>query len=159
MRRSKPFIETPRDRIEDGSGAPTVAAPPETPIATPGNTERKKDPLPAPEQPKEEKPKGRPRKLLTPEELTTEETKLRTKYPHLIENTLINATKNQPIDGLSDSEVQKFHHKRSCLIKCSNCELQRRIATSDLAQVTLCENCTKDERNRRKRERRAATKK
>ena len=153
MTRSKPFIQAkPQSNIEDGSNAPTATLP-EAPIATPGDTKRKKEPLPA-----TEKPKGRPRKLLTTQELAEEETRLKSKYPHLIENSLLNATKDQPTAGLNDQEIKKFRHKRSCLIKCT-CEAERRIATSDLAQVTLCPNCTTNERNRRKRERRAAAKK
>lgn len=154
MTRSKPLIQDdPTNGIEDGSNDPNVATLPETPVATPGDTSRKKKPLPA-----AEKPKGRPRKLLTAQELAEEENRLEAKYPHLVQDSLMNATKDQPQAGLTDEEVGKFRHKRSCLIKCT-CGAERRIATSDLAQVTLCPSCTRDERNRRKRERRATAKK
>ena len=147
-RRSKPYIEDVPEGTEDGSNAPT-ASPRIIPL--PGVTERKKEPIQTPK-------KSRPRKLLSPEELSEQETVLKGRYPHLVKGTLINATKGGPIPGLvqalTPDEITKFRHKRSCAIKCT-CGIERRIATSDLAQVKLCPNCTRDERNRRKRDRRA----
>ena len=104
------------------------------------------------------KPKGRPRKLLTPEQIQEEEQTLLERYQHLIPNTLTNATKGNPVEGLTPAEVTKYEHKRSVLIKCNDCDNQRRIATSDLAQVKLCEDCTRNARNARKRQRRADAK-
>lgn len=151
VRRSKPFIESTPEGIEDGSNAPDdVQVSPAT-IPLPGARDRKKEPL-------EIQKKSRPRKLLNQKELQTQEANLRKRYPHLVQGTLLNATKGNPLEGLTAEEVQRFHHKRSCIIKCT-CGTTRRIATSDLAQVKLCPDCTKDERNRRKRERRAAAKK
>lgn len=140
QRRSKSYVENP----EKGSNAPDTS--PAT-LPLPGVTDRKKEPLQTPK-------KSRPRKLLTPEELQEQETALKNKYSHLVKGTLLNATKGDPAKGLTPNEITKFRHKRSCAIQCT-CGLVRRIATSDLAQVKLCPDCTKDERNRRKRERRA----
>ena len=148
MTRGKPFINTVPEGIEDGSGEPTAVAPAPAAVPVPGATKRKRKPLPA-----KEKPQGRPRKLLTAQELVEEEIRLKAKYPHLVKDSLLNATKDTPISGLTNEEVYKFRHKRSCLIKCV-CSHERRIATSDLAQVTLCPTCTRDARNQRKRARR-----
>lgn len=141
VRRAKPGVDS-----TEGVIAGTIGPEPAEP--RPGATERKKESL------KIEKP-SRPRKLLNEEELKDEEAKLKDRYPHIIDNTLLNATKDQTTEGLTADEVTKFRHKRSVIIACT-CGVQRRIATSDLAQVTLCVKCTTDERNRRKRERRAA---
>lgn len=103
------------------------------------------------------KPKGRPRKLLTQEQIQAEEKVLLERYPHIIPSTLMNATKGNPVEGLTPEEVTKYKHKRSILITCT-CGKHRRIATSDIAQVKLCPECTKNARNARKRQRRANTK-
>jgi hypothetical protein len=110
----------------------------------------------------------RPRKPLTKDGLATAETTLRAKYPHIIEGSLRNATKNQPTDDMTEDEVAKFHHKRSVRIHClchdraddggARCPNTRRVATSDLAQVAYCEDCTRANRNARKRARRAKAK-
>jgi len=123
----------------------------ETQTPLPGSTTRDKTPI--------KKKKGRPRKPLTPEQLATNSLALREKYPHAQSGTRLNATKGQPTPGLNDAEVAKYKHKRSIAIKCTTCSNERRIATSDLAQVHLCENCTRNARNSRKRQRRAAHKK
>jgi hypothetical protein len=106
------------------------------------------------------KPKPRPRKLLTTQQLTTTEKTLKQKYPHIKDGTLRNATKGMATPGYTPEEITKYNHKRSVTINCTNdgCNNQRRIATSDLAQVKLCENCTRLARNTRKRARRAAAK-
>ena len=108
--------------------------------------------------PKKTTPQARPRKLLTAEQLLEHETALIAKgYNHINPGTLLNATKGEPTNGLSIAETIKYKHKRSVLIQCVRieCTNTRRIATSDLAQVQLCEECTKDARNTRKRSRRA----
>lgn len=92
----------------------------------------------------------RPRKPLDPVGLTAAETELRAKYPHIVEGTLLNATKGVAQPNLSPAEAYKFKWKRSVIIQCA-CGQQRRIATSDLAQVTLCEDCTRATRNANKR--------
>lgn len=96
------------------------------------------------------KPKSRPRKLLTAEELKIEERRLKAKYPHIVKGTLLNVTKGKRTKGLSVKEVEKFEHKRSCLIACQRCTTRRRVATSDLAQVTLCTSCTRGRPQRSK---------
>ena len=122
---------------------PTPPKPQTTP--TPGATQRKK-PIATPKT----KPPTRPRKLLTPEELTQAETQLALSYYNIIPGTLYNATKDTPTPGLTDAEVWKYRHKRSIRIKCA-CGEERRIATSDLHQSKLCPKCTKNARNTRKR--------
>lgn len=116
-------------------------------------------------KPKTTKP--RLRKPLTPQQLLDHETKLLTKYPHIIKGTLLNATKGIQTNKLTPAETAKYKHKRSITIQCTTtlktdqptqCTNTRRIATSDLAQVKRCKNCTKNHRNARKRARRALTK-
>jgi hypothetical protein len=92
----------------------------------------------------------RPRKPLDPVGLTAAEAELRAKYPHIVEGTLLNATKGIAQFWLTPAEAHKFKWKRSIIIQCA-CGQQRRIATSDLAQVTLCEDCTRATRNASKR--------
>jgi hypothetical protein len=163
MRRSKPYIDSnPDEPTQD---------PPETTTATteeahygaelvepkPGATQREKQPLPL-----QIGKKSRPRKLLSKNELRAEEKRLLARYPHIVQGSLRNATKGELVEGLTPEEIHKYKHKRSIIIECQRaianqiCGVKRRIATSDLAQVTLCETCTTDERNARKRERRAA---
>jgi hypothetical protein len=137
MTRNKPFIasETETRDLKIYTEKPK-----------PGNTKRPKAAA--------TKKTGRPRKPLNPQELKTTETKLKHKYPNIVNNSLLNATKGEPTEGLTTDEITRFNHKRSVIITCT-CGATRRIATSDLAQVSLCENCTRENRNRRKRERRA----
>ena len=61
----------------------------------------------------------------------TTETELRAKYPHVIEGTL---------------EYDAQRNKQSVLIQCSHpgCEEQRRVFTSDLFQVSMCEEHKKE---------------
>lgn len=167
--RSKPYVDrNPDEPTEEPPKEHTTATALEASYGVevvepaPGDTTRQKQPLPPPK-----KPKSRPRKLLTQDELTTEEEKLRKRYPHIVKGTLRNATKGNPMDGLTQDEIRKFKHKRSVIIQCQRtlvgqgeapCTANRRIATSDLAQVLMCENCTREERNARKRERRAIEK-
>jgi len=162
QRRSKPYIDNnPDEPREDPPETATTTHDAPATIPMPGATERKKEPLPAIQK------KSRPRKLLSKDELRAEEAKLRKKYPQIVQGTLRNATKGQFVEGLTPEETHKFKHKRSVLIHCQQsivgektaiCGRPRRIATSDLAQVRMCEDCTRDERNARKRERRAAAK-
>ena len=117
-------------------------------LPKPGNKERSKNPKII--------KKGRPRKLLSQEELQTEEARFMAIGRGIVAGTLLNATKDSPMDGLDMGEVHKYRHKRSVIIECAadGCYVQRRIATSDLAQVILCEECTRVARNARKRDRR-----
>ena len=130
-------------------------------LPAPGATERKKATPAIAAKPHT----VRPRKLLSPSELTIEENNYKIKYPHITSGTLTNATKDNPTEGLTPEEVTKYRHKRSCEIQCQfvgadgvACQNTRRIATSDLAQVKLCDECTRIARNQRKRERRALAK-
>lgn len=149
-------IDTRQDTNTVHAATATEPAPSSTPAEpAPGSTARAKEPLPA-----SLVKTPRPRKPLTKDGLATAEATLRAKYPHIIEGSLRNATKNQPTDDMDKDEVAKFHHKRSVRIHCKNsaCRNTRRIATSDLAQVAYCEDCTRANRNTRKRERRAKAK-
>jgi len=57
---------------------------------------------------------------------------LKSKYPHVVEGTLLN---------VGDSGIEKYSKKRTCQIACTHdgCDARRTIATSDLAQVSMCE--------------------
>lgn len=137
MTRNKPFIDSDTEQRD-------LQIYTENEEPKPGSTERTKT----------IKKIGRPRKPLDTDGLRTAEAELKQKYPQVVEGTLINATKGAPTNGLTDDEVHKYNHKRSIIINCP-CGAARRIATSDLAQVTLCEDCTREARNQRKRDRRA----
>jgi len=80
-------------------------------------------------------------------ELAACEAGLKLRYPHVVLGSLREVSAREG----------KFHMKRSVQIKCTfpGCETLRRIATSDLAQVTLCEEHTRQARLRRRREARA----
>ena len=97
------------------------------------------------------KPKvSRPRKKLDESDLKIEERSLRDQYPRIVRGTLRNAT----------ARPGPHIHKRTVEIKCeaSGCQEVRRIATSDLHQVTMCDACTVEARLERRRDarRRAA---
>ena len=86
---------------------------------------------------------GRPKKKrLNREELDAAERILRKKYRHIVSGTL----KNLSANGV-------HHGKRTVTIKCaaSGCDNTRRIATSDLAQVRYCADCTVERRVARRR--------
>jgi hypothetical protein len=80
-------------------------------------------------------------------EMAAAEAALRHKYPQVVAGSIKDVSSK---DG-------KFHMKRSVQIKCAfpGCETLRRVATSDLAQVTLCEEHTRVARLQRRREARA----
>jgi len=83
-------------------------------------------------------------------ELAAAEAALCSKYPNIILGSLREVSAREG----------KFHMKRSVQIECafSGCATTRRIATSDLAQVSLCEEHTRSARLQRRREARAARK-
>lgn len=78
------------------------------------------------------------------EELAAAELVLHRKYPHVVVGSLREI-------GTRDG---KFHMKRNVQIKCTfpECETLRRVATSDLAQVKLCEEHTRVTRLQRRRD-------
>ena len=80
--------------------------------------------------------------------LATAEAALQQQYPHVVTGSLREATLHNG----------KFHLKRNVQIKCSSpgCEVLRRVATSDLAQVKMCEDHTRIARLQRRRDNRAA---
>lgn len=82
------------------------------------------------------------KKRLNRDELDAAEKVLRKKYRHIVVGTL----KNLSFNGL-------HHGKRTIVITCatSKCENERKIATSDLAQVRYCTECTLERRTVRRR--------
>ena len=77
-------------------------------------------------------------------ELQQLEAALRKQYPHIVPDSLREASRR----------VGAFQHKRTVVIRCTgdNCANTRRVATSDLHQVNKCPVCTHLERIRRRRE-------
>lgn len=75
-------------------------------------------------------------------ELVQAEIALRKKYPHIVKGSLKNLGSRGAYAG-----------KRTVMIKCSapRCASTRRVATSDLAQVRFCEDCTQARRAERRR--------
>ena len=90
---------------------------------------------------------SRPRPRLDEKQLRTAEAELKKKYPHIVKGTLRNAENGGP-----------HNQKRTVEIKCSKpgCQVTRRVATSDLAQVTMCEEHTRQARLERRRAARKA---
>jgi cobyric acid synthase len=88
---------------------------------------------------------ARTRKKLTDEELKAEEKKLKDLGYKIVPGTLKNA------NGRRNAQ---YHQKRTVEITCSKrgCTVTRRVATSDLHQVTMCEEHTKEARLQRRRE-------
>lgn len=88
--------------------------------------------------PSKEKPKGKGKSL----DLKEVESELRKKY-----------SSQKIVDGsLRDvGQLAAFPNKRSVEIICGtkNCGTKRRIATSDLHQTRFCEDCTKNNRNKK----------
>ena len=82
------------------------------------------------------------KKRLNRDELDAAEKVLRKKYRHIVVGTLKNLSPN----GL-------HHGKRTVVITCATtgCENERKIATSDLAQVRYCTECTTERRAVRRR--------
>jgi hypothetical protein len=85
---------------------------------------------------------SRKKKRLNREELDAAEKVLRKKYRHIVKGTLKNVSPN----GL-------HFGKRTVKIQCATtgCDSQRKIATSDLAQVRYCTDCTQERRAARRR--------
>jgi len=87
---------------------------------------------------------SRPRPKLDEKELKAAEKDLKAKYPQIIVGTLKNA---EAVEG-------PHANKRTVEIKCAHkgCDATRRVATSDLKQVTMCEEHTRQARLERRRE-------
>ncbi len=85
----------------------------------------------------------RPRRRSSPDEIA-----LRKKYPHIVPGTLS--------DVVTDKKSSYFH-KRTIKIQCTfpGCKETRVIATSDLAQVRMCEEHVRVSRLERRRDMRA----
>ena len=49
----------------------------------------------------------------------------------------------KPGSLLPAGAVEEFGHKRSIVILCSECDAERRVATSDIFHVSRCPDCTK----------------
>jgi hypothetical protein len=94
-------------------------------------------------------PVSRPRKRLDEDGLKGQEGVLRKKYRHIVKGTLRNASKNKE---------DRHYNKRTVEITCTKrgCKATRRIATSDLAQVSMCEEHTRLARLKRRRDARKA---
>jgi hypothetical protein len=82
------------------------------------------------------------KKRLSRDELDAAERELRKKYRHIVKGTLKNLSANGTHAG-----------KRTITIRCTarGCDKERRIATSDLAQVRYCTACTDKRRAARRR--------
>ena len=87
---------------------------------------------------------SRPRPKLDEKELKAAEKALKVKYPGIVNGTLKNA----------EAGNGPHANKRTVEIKCAHkgCNVTRRVATSDLAQVTMCEEHTRQARLERRRE-------
>jgi hypothetical protein len=87
---------------------------------------------------------SRPRPKLDEKELRAAEKVLKAKYPDIVKDTLKNA----------EAGTGPHANKRTVEIKCAHkgCNVTRRVATSDLAQVTMCEEHTRQARLERRRE-------
>jgi hypothetical protein len=94
-------------------------------------------------------PKSRP--ILDEAGLKAAEAELRTSYPAIVKGSLRNV-------GDDPGKDPKWAHKRTVEIKCAHpgCTKVRRIATSDLHQVTMCEEHTHEYRLAARRKSRAA---
>jgi hypothetical protein len=81
---------------------------------------------------------------------TLDEAALRKVYPHIVADSLKDATKRPG----------RFLQKRTVEIKCAykGCDVVRRIATSDLAQVKFCKEHTRQLRLQRRRDARVTKK-
>ena len=88
-----------------------------------------------------------PRRRPSPDEVA-----LRQKYPHIVPGTLSEVV----VDKKSE-----YHNTRLITIECTfpGCKEKRVIATSDLAQVTMCPTHIREARLARRRAMRAAAKK
>lgn len=84
----------------------------------------------------------RRKKRLNRDELNAAEKQLHKKYRHIVAGTLKNVSANGMHAG-----------KRTVKIECAtpNCDNERKIATSDLAQVRYCCECTQERRAERRR--------
>jgi len=82
------------------------------------------------------------KKRLNKDELAVAEKELRKKYPHVVKGSLRNISNGATHKG-----------KRTAEIKCAarGCTKTRRVATSDLAQVRYCDECTQERRAARRR--------
>jgi len=91
---------------------------------------------------------SRPRPKLDEKELRAAEKDLKARYPQIVVGTLKNA----------EAGEGPHANKRTVEIKCAHkgCEITRRVATSDLKQVTMCEEHTRQARLERRREARQA---
>ena len=87
---------------------------------------------------------SRPRPKLDDKELRAAEKVLKAKYSQIVIGTLKNAEAG---DG-------PHANKRTVEIKCAHkgCKVTRQVATSDLKQVTMCEEHTRQARLERRRE-------
>lgn len=85
------------------------------------------------------------RPLLDEKALKKAERELRDKYKRVVPGTLCNR-------GEDPEHEPAYKNKRTVIITCSKrgCKNTRRVATSDLHQVTMCEECTKRARMNRK---------
>ena len=97
---------------------------------------------------------SRPRPKLDDKALRAEERELKKKYPLIVQGTLRNV-------GEDPDQKPIWKTKRTVVIRCSvkGCKNRRRVATSDLHQVTMCEDCTQKHRLQRKRDARAEARK
>jgi hypothetical protein len=78
-------------------------------------------------------PKGTPALPAQAPELAAIEAELARKYP---------LQKFKPGSLLPSGATAEFGKKRSVIIRCRDCGSERRIATSDLFQVSRCRSCT-----------------
>lgn len=90
--------------------------------------------------------KARPRPLLDAKQLVQVEQDLRKQYPNVIKGSLRNV-------GDDPDKNPEWASKRTVEIKCAHpgCTATRRIATSDLHQVTMCVEHTMAHRLERRR--------
>ena len=124
---------------------------------------RGKRSAPAGEEPKVQRRRGRPKKAteaahpeagpdvlpLSPAESTSTdqdakiaeaEAEIIRKYPD---------RRFKPGSLLPAGAVEEFGHKRSIVILCSECDAERRVATSDIFHVSRCAECTKKARSKK----------
>lgn len=87
-------------------------------------------------------------------DLKAAEADLRKKYPRVIKGTLRDV-------GQDPNKDPRWKHKRTVEIRCAKrgCQETRRVATSDLHQVTLCEEHTAEARKERRKKQQAARRK
>lgn len=94
---------------------------------------------------KKEASKGRSRPRLDDAGVKAEEKKYREKYPRVVRGSF---------QDITQKKGDKFEQKRSVEVRCvtRGCGNVRRIATSDLAQVDRCEECTYQDRLKRRQD-------